>query len=44
MESGDATVLILTHQGAFFEGSDGPQMRKGGWEHLLDRLGASLAH
>jgi uncharacterized protein YndB with AHSA1/START domain len=44
LQSDGATVLILTHQGAFFEGSDGPQMRKGGWEHLLDRLGASLAH
>lgn len=43
LELDGATVLILTHQGAFFEGSDGPQMRKGGWEHLLDRLGQSLA-
>ena len=43
LESNGATVLILTHQGAFFEGSDGPQMRKGGWEHLLDRLGETLA-
>jgi uncharacterized protein YndB with AHSA1/START domain len=43
LESNGATVLILTHQGAFFEGSDGPQMRKGGWEHLLNRLGETLA-
>ena len=44
LESGDATVLVFTHQGAFFDGADGPQMRKGGWEHLLDRLGQSLAN
>jgi len=43
LESHGATQLILTHQGAFFEGADGPQMRKGGWEHLLDRLGEALA-
>jgi uncharacterized protein YndB with AHSA1/START domain len=42
-ETGGATVLILTHQGAFFEGADGPERRKGGWQVLLDRLGASLA-
>ena len=36
------TTLILTHQGAFFEGSDGPQMRKAGWEKLVDRLAAEL--
>ncbi len=32
------TVLILTHQGAFFEGSDGPAMREQGWNALLDSL------
>jgi len=37
------TELVLTHQGAFFEGSDGPEMRKGGWVALLDKLGAALA-
>jgi uncharacterized protein YndB with AHSA1/START domain len=37
------TTLILTHQAAFFEGADGPERRKGGWEVLLDRLGQSLA-
>ena len=30
--------LVLTHQGAFFEGADGPQMRQGGWGKLLDHL------
>lgn len=32
------TDLICTHQGAFFEGSDGPQMRENGWRQLFDRL------
>ena len=37
------TDLIFTHQGAFFEGADGPQMREAGWRSLLDRLTAELA-
>jgi uncharacterized protein YndB with AHSA1/START domain len=37
------TDLICTHQGAFFEGSDGPQMREAGWRSLLDKLGKSLS-
>jgi uncharacterized protein YndB with AHSA1/START domain len=37
-EDGVETVMRLTHQAAFYEGSDGPQMRKGGWEALLNRL------
>ena len=40
-ESG--TDLILTHQGAFFENSDGPEGRQGGWGKLLDRLENALA-
>jgi uncharacterized protein YndB with AHSA1/START domain len=32
------TDLICTHQGAFFEGADGPQMREAGWRALLDKL------
>jgi uncharacterized protein YndB with AHSA1/START domain len=32
------TDLILTHQGAFFEGSDGPEMREEGWRKLLEKL------
>jgi uncharacterized protein YndB with AHSA1/START domain len=30
--------LVLTHQGAFFEGSDGPEMREQGWNGLMDKL------
>jgi len=41
---GGGTDLVLIHQGVFFEGADGPAMRKGGWEGLLDRLAAELAH
>jgi uncharacterized protein YndB with AHSA1/START domain len=34
--------LLFTHQGAFFEGADGPKMREEGWNKLLDRLPAEL--
>jgi uncharacterized protein YndB with AHSA1/START domain len=37
------THLICTHQGAFFEGADGPQMREGGWRKLFDKLETELA-
>lgn len=37
------TELVLTHQGCFYEGSDGPERREGGWRVLLDRLGQALA-
>lgn len=36
------TDLICTHQGAFFEGSDGPQMREAGWRQLLGQLESEL--
>ncbi len=36
------TDLIFTHQAAFFEGADGPQMREEGWRHLLERLAKEL--
>jgi uncharacterized protein YndB with AHSA1/START domain len=35
--------LVLTHQGAFFEGSDGPQMREAGWRKIAERLAKELA-
>jgi uncharacterized protein YndB with AHSA1/START domain len=37
------TDLICTHQSAFFEGSDGPQIREAGWKALLEKLGKELA-
>jgi uncharacterized protein YndB with AHSA1/START domain len=36
------TLLICTHQGAFFEGADGPQMREAGWRQLLEQLAKEL--
>jgi uncharacterized protein YndB with AHSA1/START domain len=39
----DAGVnLVFTFQGAFFEGSDGPQIREMGWNKLLDQLAEDL--
>lgn len=36
----EGTDILITHQGAFFEGSDGPAMRNEGWNVLADRLAA----
>ena len=36
------TDLVLTHQAAFFEGADGPQMREAGWRTLLERLATEI--
>ena len=32
----NGTDLICTHQGAFFEGADGPEMREAGWRTRLE--------
>ena len=42
LPTGQGTHLICTHQGAFFEGSDGAQIREAGWRKLLDHLAAEL--
>jgi uncharacterized protein YndB with AHSA1/START domain len=42
MPSGGGTDLIMTHQGAFFEGADGPEMREEGWRKLLGKLTGEL--
>lgn len=39
---GDGTRLLFTHQAAFFEGADGPQMRQAGWEQLFSQLRSTL--
>jgi uncharacterized protein YndB with AHSA1/START domain len=39
----NGSALVLTHQGVFFEGSDGPQMREGGWRKIAERLAKELA-
>lgn len=43
LPSGSGTDLILTHQGAFFEGADGPEMREEGWRKLMGRLTQEIA-
>lgn len=42
LPTGKGTDIIITHQGAFFEGSDGPAIRNQGWNVLADRLAAVL--
>lgn len=37
------TDLVITHQGAFFEGSDGPARRERGWNALADNLVAVVS-
>lgn len=37
------TDFIFTEQGAFFEVSDGPQMREEGWRKILEGLAEELA-
>lgn len=43
LPSGDGTDLIITHQGAFFEGADGPERREHGWNVLADNLVSVVA-
>jgi uncharacterized protein YndB with AHSA1/START domain len=40
---GQGARLRLTHQAAFFEGADGPAMRKDGWAQLLAALDKEMA-
>jgi len=37
-EKEGGTEMIFTHQGVFYEGSGGPEMRKEGWEGLFGKL------
>jgi uncharacterized protein YndB with AHSA1/START domain len=37
------TAMTCTHQGAYFEGSGGPEMREQGWKTLFDKLAKELA-
>jgi len=43
LANGEATDLIFTEQGAFFEDADGPKMREDGWRLLLEQLPRVLA-
>lgn len=40
---GASTRMRFTHQAAFFEGADGPAMRRAGWEQLFGQLQGELA-
>ncbi len=42
-EEAGGSTLTFTHQAVFYEGADGPEMRRAGWEALLDALARSLA-
>jgi uncharacterized protein YndB with AHSA1/START domain len=42
LPNAEGTDLVCTHQGAFYEGADGPEMRHEGWKTLFDRLEAAL--
>ncbi|HET6205887.1 MAG TPA: SRPBCC domain-containing protein [Terracidiphilus sp.] len=42
LPNGDGTDLILTHQGAFFEGGLAPEMLEAGWRTLLEKLALEL--
>ena len=42
LQSATGTDLLCTHQGAFFEGADGPEMREEGWRKLLGKLTAEV--
>lgn len=42
-DAAGGTRFTFTHQAAFFEGADGPQMREQGWQQLLGQLDEELA-
>jgi uncharacterized protein YndB with AHSA1/START domain len=42
-DEADGSALSFTHQAVFYDGADGPDMRREGWEKLLDALARSLA-
>jgi uncharacterized protein YndB with AHSA1/START domain len=36
------TRLIFTHQAMYGDGADGPELRRNGWQQILDQLHAAL--
>jgi uncharacterized protein YndB with AHSA1/START domain len=42
LPAGQGVDIRCTHQAAFYDGADGPAMRKDGWEKLLDACGRTL--
>lgn len=43
LPAGSGCDLLFTHQTAFFEGSDGPEIRAEGWRKLIDQLERAVA-
>lgn len=39
---GDKCEVVLTHQAVYFEGADGPAMRRMGWDYLLDTMASEM--
>ncbi|MEO8623973.1 MAG: SRPBCC family protein [bacterium] len=44
MPADAGTDVVCTHQAAYFEGADGPQIRLLGWRSLFDTLANALAN
>ncbi|MDE3201692.1 MAG: SRPBCC domain-containing protein [Acidobacteriota bacterium] len=42
-EKDGGTELVCTHQGVFYEGSGGWEMRRQGWEKLFEKLETALS-
>jgi uncharacterized protein YndB with AHSA1/START domain len=42
LATAEGTDLVCTHQAAFFEASDRPQSREGGWQVLFEQLAGEL--
>lgn len=40
-ENAKGCEIVLVHQATFFDGADGPEMRRMGWEHLLQAAAAA---
>ena len=43
LPKGKGTEMVFTEQGAYLENSDGPDMRKGGWDNLFARFAEEIA-
>lgn len=39
---GEKSEVVLTHQAVYFEGADGPAMRRMGWDYLLATMASEL--
>ncbi|WP_338760515.1 SRPBCC domain-containing protein [Massilia sp. METH4] len=41
-DGADTTRLVFTHHAMYGDGADGPELRRAGWQQLLDQLQATL--